>query len=113
MSLYRKKQNTLPFNVISFSAQSVKDNDMACNCFTISTYIKDNGVHLLFVTETWLSAQGDEVKIDELAPRVFDVKSFPCQLRSYDGGIATIYKSNLGSNIALKINFDVLTLCSK
>ena len=30
----------------SFSAQSVKGNDMACNRCEISTFIKDNGVDL-------------------------------------------------------------------
>ena len=34
-----------------------------------------------FVTETWLSAQGDEAKTVELAPSGFDVKSFPRQSR--------------------------------
>ena len=48
------------FIVASLNAQSVKDNDMACKHCEISTFIKDNGVDLFFVTETWLSAQGDE-----------------------------------------------------
>ena len=43
------------------NAQSVKVNDMACKR-EISTLIKDNGVDLFFVAETWLSAQGDEAK---------------------------------------------------
>ena len=34
------------------------------------------------MTETWLSAQGDEAKTAELAPSGFDVKSFPRQSRS-------------------------------
>ena len=55
----RKKQNMHPFIVASFNAQSVKGNDMACMHCEISTFIKDNGVDLFFVTETWLSAQGD------------------------------------------------------
>ena len=59
-----------------------------------------------FVTETWLSAQGDEAKIVELAPSGFDVKSFPRQSRSRGDGIATVYKSTLGSNITFKTNFD-------
>ena len=58
------------------------------------------------VTETWLSAQGDEAKTAELAPIGFDVKSFPRQSRSRSGGIATVYKSTLGSNITFKTNFD-------
>ena len=58
-----------------------------------------------FVTETWLSAQGDEAKTAELAPSGFDLKSFPRQSRSRGGGIATVYKSTLGSNITFKTNF--------
>ena len=56
--------------------------------------------------ETWLSPLGDKAKTVELAPSGFDVKSFPCQLRSRGGGIATVYKSTLGSNITFKTNFD-------
>ena len=79
---------------------------MACKRCEISTFIKDNGVDLFFVTETWLSAQGDEANTAELAPSGFDVKSFPRQSRSRGGGIATVYKYILGSNITFKPNFD-------
>ena len=79
---------------------------MACKRCEISTFIKDNGDDLFYVTETWLSAQGDEAKTAELAPCRFDVKSFPRQSRSRGGGIATVYKSTLGSNITFKTNFD-------
>ena len=72
------KENAHPFIVASFIAQSVKGNDMACRRCEISTFIKDNGVDVFFVTETWLSAQGDEAKTVELAPSGFDVKSLPC-----------------------------------
>ena len=58
------------------------------------------------MTETWLSAHGDEAKTAELAPSGFDVKSFPRQLRSRGGGIATVYKSTLGSSITFKTCFD-------
>ena len=79
---------------------------MACMRCEISTFVKDNGVDLIFVTETWLSAQGDEAKTVELAPSGFDVKSFPRQSRSRGGGIATVDKSTLGSNITFKTKFD-------
>ena len=102
----RKKKKFPSFIVASFNAQSVKGNDMACKRCEISTFIKDNGVDLFFVTETWLSAQGDEAKTAELAPSGFDVKSFPRQSRSRGGGIATVYKSTLGFNITFKTNFD-------
>ena len=55
----RKKKKFPSFIVASFNAQSVKGNDMACKRCEISTFIKDNGVDLFFVTETWLSALGD------------------------------------------------------
>ena len=51
-------------------------------------------------------AQGDEAKTAELAPSGFDVKSFPRQSRSRGGGIATVYKSTLGSSITFKTSFD-------
>ena len=102
----RKKQNVHPFIVASFIAQSVMGNDMACKRCETSTFIKDNGVDLFFATETRLSAYGDEAKTVELAPSGFDVKSFPRQSWSRGGGIATIYKSILGSNITFKTKFE-------
>ena len=51
------------FIVASFNAQSVKGNDMACKRCEISTFIKDNGVDLFFVTETWLSPHWLPVKV--------------------------------------------------
>ena len=48
---------------------------------------------------TWISAQGDEEKTVELAPSGFDVKSSPRQSLSLGGGIATVYKSTIGSDI--------------
>ena len=91
----------------SFNAQSVTDNDMACKRCEISTFIIDNGVYVLLVTKTRLSAQGDKVKTVELAPSGFDMKSFPRQSRSRGGGIATIYKSILGTNITFKSYHDL------
>ena len=79
---------------------------MACKRCKISTFIKDNGVDIFFVTETWLSAQGDEAKTVELAPSGFDVKSFSRQSRSRGGRIATVCKSTLGSYMTFKTNFD-------
>ena len=84
---------------------------MACKRCEISTFIKDNGVDLFFVTETWLSAQGDEAKPAELAPSGFDVKSFPRQSRSRGGGIATVYKSTLGSSMTFFLYFFNNNIC--
>ena len=51
-----------PFIVASCNAQSVRGSYMACKSCEISTFIKNNGVDLIFVTERWLCAQGDEEK---------------------------------------------------
>ena len=55
---------------------------MACKRCEIPTFIKDNGIDIFFVTESWFSAQGDEAKTLELAPSGFDEKSFP-RLRDF------------------------------
>ena len=81
---------------------------MACKHCEISTFIKDNGVDLFFVTETWLSAQVDEAKTVELVPSGFDVKSFPRQSRSRGGGIATIYKFIFALTTHSRQNFILL-----
>ena len=57
------------------------------------------------MTETWLGAQGEVAKTVEIAPSGFDVKSFPSQSRSRGGGIATVCKSTLDSNITFKTHF--------
>ena len=62
----RKKKKLHSFIVASFNAQSVMGNGMACKRCEISTFIKDNGVDLFFVAETWLSTHGDEAKTVDL-----------------------------------------------
>ena len=57
-----------PCIVALFNAQTVKGNDMASKRRQISTFIKNNGVDIFFVTETWISAHGDGAKTIELAP---------------------------------------------
>ena len=79
---------------------------MACKRCEISTFIKVNGVCHVFVTETLPSAEGDEAKSVELASCGYDVKLLPRQSRSRSGGIATVCKSTLGSNITFKTNLD-------
>ena len=75
----KKKQNVHAFIAASFNAQSEKFNDMTRRHCEISTFIKDNGVDLFPVNETWLSPQGEEAKIVELAQSRFDAKSFTRQ----------------------------------
>ena len=69
----------------------------------------DFGCWTLLAARWWSGVDNNnnnEAKTVELAPSGFDVKSFPRQSRSRGGGIATVFKSNLGSNITFKTNFD-------
>ena len=54
--------------------QSVKNNVMTCKHCEILTHINDNGIDFFFFSETRLSANGDESKINEFALSGFDVK---------------------------------------
>ena len=72
----RKKQNMRPFFIPSFNTQSVRGNDMAGKHCEISTYIRDNGIDLFFVSEVCLNAHGDEVRTVSLPPGGFDIKYF-------------------------------------
>ena len=67
----------------------VGDNVLACICAIIDSFL-----YMYLVVWSFLSTCG------------FDVKSFPRQSRSRGGGIATVYKSTLGSSITFKTNFD-------
>ena len=89
-----------------FGAQSEIGNDMACKRSEMSTYIRQNGIDLLFVSETWLSAQGDKAKIFELSQSGLLTISLPRQSRLRVSGIAAMYKSNRGCNITHKTNLD-------
>ena len=68
---------------------------MACRRCEISTFMIDNGVYCFFMTATWLSAQDDEAKRDELSPSGFDMEKISRQSRFCGGGIAAIDKSNI------------------
>ena len=43
----------------------------------ISTFIEDNNIDIMLLTETWLRPAGDEAKIADLAPPEYSVLSFP------------------------------------
>ena len=55
--------------------------------------------------ETRLSAEGDEAKTTEVAPRGFDVNSFPRQSRSRVFRFVTICRSILGTNMTFNTNY--------
>ena len=75
-----------------------------------ATFSSFENVSQLTVKECILSSAPKSCELDpipsKLAPSGFDVKSFPRQSRSRGGGIATVYKSTLGSSITFKTCFD-------
>ena len=46
----------------------------------ISTFIQDNNIDIMLLTETWLRPAGDEAKMADLAPPGYSVLSFPRSL---------------------------------
>ncbi|KAL8614487.1 hypothetical protein ACOMHN_063062 [Nucella lapillus] len=76
------------FKVLYFNAQS-------CRNKTIELYdfIRESNANLVFITETWFMAAGDEVKMCEITPPGFVLHSCPRALRG--GGVAVLYKESL------------------
>ena len=62
------------FRTALFNAQSVGSSEKRAE---ISTFVSDNGIDMLFITETWLNPRGDEAKIADLAPSGYSARSSP------------------------------------
>ena len=60
--------------VCLFNARSVGTSRRRSD---ISTFIQDNNIDIMLLTETWLRPAGDEAKIADLAPPGYSVLSFP------------------------------------
>ena len=73
-----------------FNARSVNGPSTRAE---ISTFISDNQVDILFLTESWLRQQGDEAKCSDLAPVGYSLCCFPRPSRG--GGIAVVYSDTL------------------
>ena len=68
--IYISAENTLL--VCLFNARSVGTSRRS----DISTFIQDNNIDIMLLTETWLRPAGDEAKIADLAPTGYSVLSF-------------------------------------
>ena len=90
LSLRPKSTPADTLHVALFNARSVNDPLKRAE---ISTFISDNQVDILFLTESWLRQQGDEAKCPHLAPMGYSVCSFPRPSRG--GGIAVVYSDTL------------------
>ncbi len=72
-----------------WNAQSAKNKTIE-----ISDYILESNIDIHFITETWLSQNGDDSKCSEMKPSGFKLKHVPRPSRK-GGGIAMIYRQDL------------------
>ena len=92
-----------------FSVVSVWDDSMRSLCnetdkrTEISTFICDQHMDILFLTEIWLKPQGDEGRLHDLTAAGYIAKSFPRESRG--GGIAVVYNKCLYKRISITATF--------
>ena len=102
-------ENTLL--VCLFTARSVGSSRSRSD---ISTFIQDNNIDIMLLTETWLRPAGDEAKIADLAPPGYSVLSFPRSAGgsgAKGGGIAFVIKDSLKPHVATTSSFTVHRPC--
>ncbi|KAL8592934.1 hypothetical protein ACOMHN_050761 [Nucella lapillus] len=76
------------FKVLYFNGQSCRNKTIE-----LCDFIQESNADLVFITETWFMAAGDEVKMCEITPPGFVLYSCPRALRG--GGVAVLYKESL------------------
>ena len=102
-------ENTLI--VCLFNARSVGTSRRRSD---ISTFIQDNNIDIMLLTETWLRPVGDEAKIADLAPPGYSVLSFPRSAGgsgAKGGGIAFVIRDSLKPHVATTSSFPVQHPC--
>ena len=102
-------ENTLL--VCLFNARSVSTSRRRSD---ISTFIQDNNIDIMLLTETWLCPAGDEAKITNLAPPGYSVLSFPCSAGGSGAkgrGIAFVIRDSLKPHVATTSSFPIQHPC--
>ena len=74
----------------------------------ICNFVQDQNIDILFLTETWLTAKGDETKCVDMCPAGYNAQSFPRLSRG--GGLAVIYRSSLQRYISVDFDHTVFEL---
>ena len=69
----------------------------------ISTFICDQHMDILFITETRIKPHGDEGRLHDLTPAGYIAKSFPRESRG--GGISVVYNNCLSKWISIAATF--------
>jgi hypothetical protein len=81
--------------VCAFNAQALGQSEKRT---AICTFIADNDVDVMLLSETWLRSSGDEAKLKDLAPPGYSVQSFARDslgVSGRGGGIALVIKDCL------------------
>ena len=83
------------FKVLYLNAQCCRNKTTE-----LSDLIDESNADFIFLTETWLKAVGDEVKLQELIPPGFVIHSCPRKGRP-GGGIAVLYRDTLHNCVTI------------
>ena len=83
-----------------FNAQSVGSPKTRTE---ITTFLRDCDIDVLFLTETWLGARGDQAMCCDLTPPGYSMQSYPRSSRG--GGVAVIFKNNFSPYVSFTTTF--------
>ena len=87
-------------SIALFNARSVNSPEKRTE---INTFITDDNIQLMFLTETWLRARGDDARCSDLTPAGYSIRSFPRPFRG--GGLAVIFHDCYSSRISFTTSF--------
>ena len=87
-------------SIALFNARSVNSPEKRTE---INTFITDENIQLMFLTETWLRARGDDARCSDLTPAGYSIRSFPRPSRG--GGLAVIFHDRYSSRISFTTPF--------
>ena len=87
-------------SIALFNARSVNSPEKRTE---IDTFITDDNIQLMFLTETWLRAIGDDARCSDLTPAGYSIRSFPWPSRG--GGLAVIFHDCYSSRISFTTSF--------
>ena len=94
-------KNLKKMKLALFNAHSIGDRSKR---IIIKEFLFDEDIDILVITETWLRTTGDEVKLRDITPCGYKIKSVPRATKG--GGIAVVYKEHLHPTFYLDFEFD-------
>ena len=100
----RRKAQQQKLLVCTFNAQSLGVTQ-ARKRTEINTFISDNDIDVMLISETWLHSAGDEPKLKDLAPKCYSVHSFARDslgVPGRGGGIVLVAKDSVMKGATFK-----------